>query len=90
MSGFTATTCVAETACVAAGSQRAGEANHALVAGWDGFEWTIPVSPNPPGTDVLAGVSCVRDGKDVWCFAVGTSGPLFGIGGKPLVIRGGG
>jgi hypothetical protein len=88
MSGFSATSCVDETACVAVGSQRAGEANHTLVAGWDGTEWTIPPSPNPPGTDILSGVSCVSDGKGVLCFAVGTAGPLLGIGGKPLVLRG--
>jgi hypothetical protein len=82
MSTFTGVACVSESACVAVGTQRDAAANRGLAAGWDGTAWTFAAVPNPPGTDVLAGVSCVPG----WCVAVGSSGPTFGVGSKPVVL----
>jgi len=86
LSGFAAVSCVSPTACVTVGAQRATAANRTLVAGWDGSAWTIADSPHPGGTSILGSVSCTR-GKSVVCFAVGSSGPVFGISGQPLVLR---
>jgi hypothetical protein len=85
ISGFAAVSCVSSTACVAVGARRDG-ANRTFVAGWDGSAWNIADTPSPAGSNILSGVSCVGDGG-VQCFAVGTSGPVVGIGGKPLVLR---
>jgi len=82
MSSFTGVSCVSENACVAVGTQRDTAATRGLVAGWDGTEWTFAATPNPSGTDVLAGVSCVRR----FCVAVGSRGPTFGIGSKPVAL----
>ena len=85
ISGFAAVSCVSPTACVAVGARRDG-ANRTFVAGWDGSAWTIAATPSPAGSNILSAVSCVRAGHGVGCFAVGTSGPVPGIGGKPLVL----
>jgi len=84
ISGFAAVSCVSESVCVTVGAQRGEAANKTLIAAWDGSAWTIATSPQPHGTSILSSVSCVRDGG-TWCVAVGSSGPVFGIGGKPLV-----
>jgi hypothetical protein len=86
MSGFTAVSCVAQTACVAVGTQRSAEANHALAAGWDGTQWSFAPTRNPGATDVLAAVSCTAAGRGVRCVAVGSSGPAFGLGSSALVL----
>ena len=88
ISGFAAVSCMSENACVTVGAQRGDAANRTLIAGWDGSAWAIAVSPQPPGTSTLSSVSCARDGHGTWCAAVGSSGPVFGIGGKPLVAAG--
>jgi hypothetical protein len=85
ISGFAAVSCVSENACVTVGAQRGDAANRTLIAGWDGSAWTIAVSPQPSGTSILSSVSCVRDGHGTWCVAAGSSGPVFGIGSRPLV-----
>jgi hypothetical protein len=88
VSGFAAVSCVSPTACVAVGARR-DRANRTFVADWDGSAWNIAVTPNPAGSNILSGVSCVRARRGVECFAVGTSAPVVGIGGKPLVLRAG-
>jgi hypothetical protein len=87
ISSFASVSCVAETACVTVGAQRGDAANRTLVAGWDGSAWTIAASPDPGATSVLTSVSCVRAGGHVSCVAVGSSGPVFGLGGKALVLH---
>ena len=82
LSGFAAVSCVSSTACVGVGARRDG-ANRTFVAGWDGSAWNVAATPSPAGSNILAAVSCVRGEHGVECFAVGTSGPVFGISGKP-------
>jgi hypothetical protein len=86
ISGYAAVSCVSTTACVAVGARR-DRANRTFVTGWDGSAWNVAASPSPAGSNILSGVSCVRADHGVECFAVGTSGPVSGIGGKPLVLH---
>ena len=63
-------TCVTARDCVAVGQYYDGSNNNAFVEHWDGTNWSLVASPNPPGANErgLGGVSCLSATN---CFAVG-------------------
>ena len=75
VSGLSAVSCSATTACLAVGSSKASvskPASSTLIERWDGSNWTIQSSPNPAGTTerALEDVSCIAANQ---CLAVGNT-----------------
>lgn len=79
-----AVSCTSATDCMAVGSDWVSEGNpRALVAHWDGTEWSSQTPPGgSPGWAMLMGVSC--RGTD--CMAVGGAGSAY-ANATPLTVR---
>jgi ribosomal protein L24E len=62
--------CPSATFCVAVGSSSTRTSNRTLVEQWNGADWSLVASPNPPGSirSSLSGVSCPSVTR---CVAVG-------------------
>lgn len=62
--------CASAGSCIAVGSSIQGGLTVPLVETWNGANWSIVPTPNPPAAQYssLTGVSCVGAG---WCMAVG-------------------
>ncbi len=78
LGGLYGVSCVSASACVAVGESDLG----VLVEQWDGQQWQVQETPNPPDLSGLSGVSCVSASD---CVAVGGIG--FGFGLTQLVER---
>jgi hypothetical protein len=80
-----AVSCVGPNRCFAVGSYKSGgTAGSTLIERWTGTAWVIVPSPDRSGSasNTLDGVSCVPNGTNVSCFAVGswtttTAGKVF-------------
>jgi hypothetical protein len=77
-SGLSGVSCTGVSDCVAVGNLvNAGSHTHTLAEQWNGTDWTIVTTPNPPHTDnaTLTAISC---SQPTACTAVGsynTTGP---------------
>jgi len=63
--------CPTQTSCTLVGWQVSGAADVPLVLTWAGTpSWPVAVTPSPPGTSIVNGISCSARGD---CMSVGTS-----------------